>query len=393
MTRQSFQQGYVSEAIPTRRGVVFKIRYRVRTAAGKCKQKCETLYGLTGKKAARAVLAKRIQDATTMKPEAIDMTLRDFVETYWKPSLDRKGLKLSTRQSYDSALERHILPALGDHRLTDIVPLHVEEFSRSKSACGLKSKTVRNLLLILQAIFSVAVDNDLVIKSPVRKSHKPIYQRKEKPVWSPAQIQSIIESAPPSHRAFLCCAALTGARLGELLGLQWKHIDLPNRKLRIEQSLWHGNLVPPKTGGSIRTIYFGNTLAEALTVLRGAKDHHAEDFVFSGRDGRPLHPDVLRKDMLYPLLDRLRIPRTAGASGFHTFRHSAASILNRETGNLKLAQKLLGHATIDMTADVYTHTSREAEREAALAIERAIYGDLFSIVPNSGNRNNSAVLN
>jgi Phage integrase family/Putative transposase len=170
------------------------------------------------------------------------------------------------------------------------------------------------------------------------------------------------------HRAFLCCAALTGARLGELLGLQWKHIDLHNRKLRIEQSLWHGNLVPPKTAGSVRTIYFGNALAEALNGLRDSKDHAADDFVFSGRDGRPLHPDVLRKDMLYPILDRLRIPRTAGASGFHTFRHSAASILNQETGNLKLAQKLLGHATIDMTAAVYTHTSREAEREAALAI-------------------------
>jgi integrase len=288
---------------------------------------------------------------------------------------------------------RHILPAFGDHRLTDIVPLHVEEFSRAKSASGLSSKSVRNLLLIVQAIFSIAVDNDLVIKSPVRKSHKPIYQRKEKPVWSPAQIQSIIEAAPPLYRAFLCCAALTGARLGELLGLQWKHIDLSKRTVRIEQSLWHGNLVPPKTVGSVRTICFGNTLALALTSVRDSKNHTADDFVFSSRDGRPLHPDVLRKDVLYPILDGLRIPRISGASGFHTFRHSVASILNQETGNLKLAQKLLGHATIDMTADVYTHTSGEAEREAALAIERAIYGDLFPIVPNSGSRNNSAVLN
>jgi integrase len=81
------------------------------------------------------------------------------------------------------------------------------------------------------------------------------------------------------------------------------------------------------------------------------------------------------------------------ASGFHTFRHSAASIVNEQTGNLKLAQKFLGHSTIKMTADIYTHTSAEAERGAAIALERAIYVDLFPVVPNIENRNNFAALN
>jgi integrase len=115
--------------------------------------------------------------------------------------------------------------------------------------------------------------------------------------------------------------------------------------------------------------------------------------VFCKRDGSPFDPDVLRKDVLYPILDRLGIPRKKGASGFHTFRHSAASIVNEQTGNLKLAQKFLGHSTIEMTADIYTHTSAEAEREAAIALERAIYGDLFPVVPNFANGNNSAALN
>ena len=133
-----------------------------------------------------------------------------------------------------------------------------------------------------------------------------------------------------------------------------------------------------------------NALTEHLQqTTPGGPDY----FVLCKKDGSALHPDVLRKDVLYSLLDRLGIARSAGTSGFHTFRHSAASILNERTGNLKLAQKLLGHSSIDMTADVYTHTSAEAEREAALAIERAIYGDLFPVIPNSGNRNNSAAIN
>jgi integrase len=394
VTRLSYQQGYVSNPIRTRRGLIFKIRYRVRAAGGKWKQKSETLYELSGRKAARAVLEQRIREATTTNLETSELTFREFVEAYWKPSLDRKGLKLSTRESYESALERHILPVFGDYRIKDIAPLHVEGFSQSKSESGLSGKTVRNLLLVLQGIFSLALDNDLISKSPIRKSHKPVYRQREKPVWSPEQVKAILQAASVEHRAFFCCAGLTGPRLGELLGLQWKHIDLAGRKLRIEQSLWHGQLVSPKTQGSVRTIYFGDTLAKALTEHYERTGHKGpEDFVFCSKTGSPLNPDVLRKDVLYPILDKLQIARSSGASGFHTFRHSAASILNERTGNLKLVQKLLGHSTVDMTANVYTHTSAESEREAALAIERAIYGDLFPVVPNLENRNKSLAVN
>jgi len=172
--------------------------------------------------------------------------------------------------------------------------------------------------------------------------------------------------------------------------LQWKHIDLAACKLRIEQSLWNGQLVSPKTRGSIRTIYFGTALKEELAAQFERGEHKApEDFVFCGKDGSPFDPDVLRKHVLYPILDRRGISRSKHASGFHIFRHSAASILNERTGNLKLPQKLLGHSTVDMTANVYTHVSAEAERGAALALERAVYGDLFPICSQSGNRNKS----
>ena len=93
--------------------------------------------------------------------------------------------------------------------------------------------------------------------------------------------------------------------------------------------------------------------------------------------------------MLYPALDRLGIPRNSRSAGFHTFRHSVGSFINAQTGNLKLAQKLLGHSNLSTTADIYTRTSEESEREAALAVERAIYGNLFSTVLNSENKNSS----
>ncbi len=192
----------------------------------------------------------------------------------------------------------------------------------------------------------------------------------------------------------VCCAALTGARLGELLGLHWKHVDLGKKVIRIEQSLWNGQLVTPKTEGSFRTVPIGEVLLEALTKHQQNTAHsRPADFVFSKPDASPLHPDVLRKDVLYPALDRLGIDRPARSAGFHTFRHSAGSIINAETGNLKIAQKILGHSNLSTTADIYTHTSAELEREGAVALERAIFGDLFPVVPKTGNRNNSASVN
>ncbi len=200
---------------------------------------------------------------------------------------------------------------------------------------------------------------------------------------SNSQLLSILMAEPTGLRAFFDCIALTGTRLGEALALKWKHIDLERRILRIEPSSMARTTCLAQDGCKRTKHTFRRALSEALKNHREKSSHRGPgDFVFCKRDGSTLDPDVLRKDFLYPILDRLGIPRRKGASGFHTFRHSAASIVSEQTGNLKLAQEFLGHSTIEMTAEIYTHTSAEAEREAAIALERAIYGDLFPVVPN-----------
>jgi integrase len=222
------------------------------------------LYGLNGKKAARAVLNARLQAASNQKPEAAELTLQEFVAGYWRPYLDRKQVKPSTKAGYESVLKIHIVPTLGEMRLVDLAPLHIEDLLHAKAKDGLGPKTVRNVLVLLQGILALAVDNDLIERSPVRNRHKPVVLRQEKPVWTSEQVRTILENAPAEYRAFFTAAALTGARLGELLALQWRHVDFEGRTLRIEQSLWHGQLVTTKTVASVRTIPFGDALAQTL---------------------------------------------------------------------------------------------------------------------------------
>jgi Phage integrase, N-terminal SAM-like domain len=145
-TRHTFQRGYVSEGFKTRRGIAYRIRYRVPTADEKWKHKSEVLYDLSGRKAARDVLKNRLQEALKRIPEAAELTVQDFVEAYWKPYLERRNVKPSTRKGYASVLNTHILPVLGDVKLTEVVPLQIEGFLHGKASKGLSGKTFATFL-------------------------------------------------------------------------------------------------------------------------------------------------------------------------------------------------------------------------------------------------------
>jgi integrase len=384
MNRQSFQKGHVSNLIRTRQGPAFKIRWREREADGRWKQRSELVYGLAGKKEARAVLEDRIKECTRRSSHPAQLTVGTFIQEYWKPHLGRKNVKPATRAAYQSMLDRLVIPILGERQLIEVTPIQIEELLRDQRLKNLSSKTIRNVVILVQGIFSLAVDNDLIPKSPVRRQHKPALERREKVVWTAEQLRQIVAAAPQHHRPMFVCAALTGVRLGELLALKWKHVDFEKRVLHIQQSLWEGAVQTPKTLASIRGIPIGDTLASALSDhMRVSQCIGPEDFIFCKPDGRPLHPDVVRKDVLYPVLDRLGIARTTRGSGFHAFRHAAASLINDRTGDIKLAQKLLGHTNPTMTATVYTHTYTDSERRASLELERAIFGVSENSVPQS----------
>jgi integrase len=268
-----------------------------------------------------------------------------------------------------------VLPSVGEILLAKVTPLHIEQFlqERSKKA---SMKTMLNDLGLLQSIFSLAVENDLIERSPVRSKHKPKCVRTEKPIWSPEEVRQILAALPEAHQALFTCGACTGARVGELLALMWGNISFEDKTIKIQNSLWNGKMVRPKTEASVRVLWMGPLLLDVLRRHWAQATHRAStDLVFCKPDGCAWNPDVLRKDVLYPVLDRLRLPRLARSSGFHRFRHSVGSLVNSQTGNMKLAQRLLGHSRFETTANIYTHALEEQEREAAVAVEQAIFGE------------------
>jgi integrase len=385
MIRRSFQKGHISSRKTKTHGVVFDIRYRVRGANGTWVQRCGTLNNLgTGKEAranAEAHLASRLREANPGNSPAMpsNITLREFAEGQWEQYLDRRGAKPSTRASYRSYVTGHLIPEFGELRLVDIAPVHVGEMLAKKRGAGLSARTVYHFYRLLDTMFHVAADNDLIERSPVWKNHRPDFLRANKAAWTPDQVRRIIANTAPRYQALVTTAALLGARIGEILGLEWKQVDFENREIRISQALWRGRLQTTKTEYSVRVVPMYEYL---LLTLRQHKEQSLRtdpgDFVFCHPDGRPFNPDVLRCDVLYPALRAAGLPRGKRAHGWHAFRHTASTLIYQRTRDLKSARMFLGHAD-EKTTELYTHVSK-ANPEAAHALEEVIFGDLLQTV-------------
>jgi integrase len=322
---------------------------------GQCKHKTETLIGLKGKKEAMAILDDRIRSIRMAPAEgdvpsesAAEFTVQEFIDTYWKRYHQRQNTKPGTMYGYLSVLNHHVSEEFKKMRMVEVTPTHIMAIVQENEEAGLKPNTIRNILNVVGGIFTLAVELELVQRSPVRRAHFPDKPKpkKNRVVWSPQQVLNIIMAAPMEFKAIFALLAFCATRINEVLALQWKHVDIQRERVLIEQSLFKGQIVSTKTNEQGESyIPLGSVGLAFLRHHQEIRERHRQpnDFVFCKPDGRPLDDDVLRLHVLYPILDRLGIPRVPYESGFHCFRHTAGSLVNAETGNLKLVQSLLRH--------------------------------------------------
>jgi integrase len=370
-------------------GSVWTIRYRVRDKNSKqgWKHKREALPGCKSKKDALMVLAERTGKANvTNNEEGRGVTFAGFASGLWQTYLENRKVKLSTAYSYQSMLTRYLLPEFGEKRLDQVTTAAITQFFSKQRKATAKYRL--NLYALLRVMFEVASEYDLVEANPVRrKLHRPQGGATKKLALTPIQLRGIIDHAKEEYRALLLTAAITGLRLGEVLGLRWIDVDLLDRKLLVTHSLWRDELQKPKTEASVRTLHLPASLVDVLLSHRERSPFtSSSDFVFCKRDGSPLDPNYLRKQVLYPAMKEAGIVPLARTHGFHMFRHSAGSIVHAKTGDLKLAQELLGHARISTTSDIYVHVP---EKLAELATEvMAQELSCAQMVPKSKERTN-----
>lgn len=199
---------------------------------------------------------------------------------------------------------------------------------------------------------------------------------------------------PDQARRFLACivddplealyvlALTTGMRRGELFALQWADIDLDAGSLQVRWTLRHlvGRvyvLTPPKTPRSRRKIALSGRAIEALRRHRvrqldqrraAGEAWHEEDFVFTNAAGHALRGNHILQRHFAPILKRAELP----ARRFHDLRHTAATLLLLRGILPKIVFEMLGHSTVSMTLDTYSHVLPDMQRNAASALDRLL---------------------
>jgi integrase len=200
-------------------------------------------------------------------------------------------------------------------------------------------------------------------------------------------VRRLLEAAHGDRlEALYVLAVTTGMRRGELLGLKWTDVDLENGRLSIRRALTRTDdgkyiaLTEPKTKGSRRIVKLTRRAVEVLrrhldrqlAEIEAAGDLYGDQgLVFTTQAGTPINPSNLRQRSFAPLLKKAGLPHIR----FHDLRHTCATLLLSKGVHPKFVQELLGHATIAITLDTYSHVMPGMGDQTARAMESTLEED------------------
>jgi integrase len=293
---------------------------------------------------------------------------RSFVQE-WEAQA-HPTLKYATQEHYKYVVNSHLLPVFGDVQLRLISRESIQMFLASKLKEGLSWRTVKHCRTTLGTILGTAEFWGYIDDNPVRKTRLPRRgPQPEKVILTPEQLSSLLEKLPEPSRALVWLLVLTGLRIGELLALRWQDIDLQAGLLRVSRTLYEGRFDEPKTRSSIRTVPLSAKGAEILaSIRRGTPKPDA--LVFCSKKGTPLCRRNLRNRQLDPVCKELKIPKI----GWHSLRHSNATLLDAVGTPLGTVQSLLGHSSPEITRGTYIHSLPAGAKEAVQKVEDLLTG-------------------
>ncbi|NQT73709.1 MAG: site-specific integrase [Chloroflexi bacterium] len=332
------------------------------------------------------VLLTSLETGTYLKPtkmtlgEYLERWLRDYVQTNVRPK---------TAEGYVNKINRHILPELGQIPLTDLKPSHIQEFYRLKLESGrvdgeggLGPSTVNQMHRILSASLRHAVKWGLVGRNVAEAVDPPRIPRNEPHTLDSKDVNTLLEAikGTPYHPVFHL-AIYTGLRRSELLGLRWRDIDLDMATLSIVQTRMQlpggkSFFQEPKTSKGRRQVALSPSSVLMLREYREQQELQSimagwvitpDSPVFCYEDGSPILPDTITHVFI-------KFARKVGLHGvrFHDLRHTHASLMLKQGIHPKVVSERMGHSTVSITLDVYSHVTPGIQQAAALAFEEVV---------------------
>jgi integrase len=382
----SRRQGYIEERSPGH----WLVRYSVNEPGGR-RRFSTTIKGT--KRDAERELRRRldaIDQGAHVDPTR--MTVGEWLARWLDAA--RAEISPKTHERYAEIVKYHLAATLGPLPLAKLAPMHIADCyaslasggRRDGKSGGLSAQTRRHVHRVLHTALARAVEQQLLARNPAEAFRRrlPKVERAPMTTLTPEQSRQLLSAVRHSHIYWPVLLSIsTGMRRGEVLALRWRDIDLDHGAVRVVQSLeqTRGGLrfKTPKSGKTRPVALPAHTVAElrrlkveqAQALLRLGVRQDATTLVCCRADSEPLQPQSLTHE--FPrFLARLgpEFPKI----GFHSLRHTHASQLLTAGVHPKVVQERLGHATIGITLDTYSHLIETMQSDAAAKIDEITFG-------------------
>ncbi len=326
-------------------------------------------------------IGKYTDPAKMTVEEWFTIWINDYMVNYLRPT---------TWDSYNTQIEKHIIPTIGHIKLDKLRTFHLQKLYNDKlhggradgKKGGLAPKTVRYIHTVAHSALEQAVKERILEYNPAEAAIPPRKQRKEMKVFDTKQIKIFLKYAKETkyYAAYLLVLA-TGLRRGELLALRWeKDIDLKKRRLRVSRSLVRTNkgliFQEPKTQLSRRVIDIPDSVIEELELHKLRQDriksllgkaYSDHELVFCAEDGNPLQPRTLTRHF-EKIIKQAGLPKIR----FHDLRHTFVTSAIKVGIPLRSLQEIVGHYDPAYTMSAYSHVTKEMRKEATEKINNLI---------------------
>jgi len=341
----------------------------------------KSFYGKT-----RQAVAEKLAGAFRRRQDGLPvLSDRQIVAWYFEGWLEavRPSLRPRTFRRYEQYIRLHANPLIGAVPLAKLSPQHLEHLYANRLDSGLSPTSVAHLHAVLHRALGQAARQGILGRNVADVVNKPRIRRREMAVLTPEQVRTLFRAAQVDRlQALYVLAVSTGMRQGELLALKWRDIDLDGAALQVRSTLQRTRdgfeFSEPKTARSRRQIALTRAAVEALRLHRASQLEERlrcpywqnAEIVFATEAGTPIEAGNMIRRSFQPLLARAGLPRIR----FHDLRHTAATLMLSQGIHPKIASEMLGHSTIAVTLDLYSHVTPTMQRQATEALDALLRG-------------------